>query len=66
MDKVIKSKRPLVITQNGKSAAILLSVSEYENMVEKIEVLEEIKLAKLQIKEELKVNHSTVKVRRAK
>lgn len=66
MDKVIKSKRPLVITQNGKNAAILLSVSEYKNMVEKIEVLEEIKLTKLQIKEELKVNHSTVKVRRAK
>ncbi|MBW7842948.1 MAG: type II toxin-antitoxin system Phd/YefM family antitoxin [Ignavibacterium sp.] len=66
MDKVIKSKRLLVITQNGKNAAKLLSVSEYENMVEKIEVLKEIKLAKLQIKEELKVNHSTVKVRRAK
>ena len=41
-DKVKKTKRPLIITQNGKSSAILLDVSEYQSMVDKIEVLEDI------------------------
>lgn len=50
LEKVNKNKRPLIITQNGKSAAILLGVSEYESMVEKIEILEDIKLAEEQIR----------------
>ncbi len=60
-DKVKKTKRPLVITQNGKSAAILIDVSEYESMVEKIEVLEEIKLAESQINSGLEISHQEVK-----
>lgn len=62
-DRVKKSKRPLIITHNGKSAAILLNVSEYEAMIDKIEVLEDIKLAELQIKEGLGVSHQDVKKR---
>jgi antitoxin YefM len=62
-DKVKKTKRPLVITQNGKSAAILLAVSEYEAMVDKIEVLEDIKLAETQISEGLGIPHIDVKKR---
>lgn len=48
-DQVRKTKRPLVITQNGKSSAILLDVSEYQQMVDKLEILEDIKLAESQI-----------------
>lgn len=66
LDKVKKNRRPLVITQNGKSAAILLGVSEYESMVEKIETLEDIKLAEDQIRRGLVVNHSIVKKRKLK
>jgi len=61
--KVKKTKRPLVITQNGKSAAILIDVSEYESMVEKIEVLEDIELAESQIKDGLVITHQDVKKR---
>jgi prevent-host-death family protein len=60
-DRVKKTKRPLVITQNGKSAAILIDVSEYESMVDKIEVLEEIKSAESQINKGLAVSHQEVK-----
>lgn len=60
-DKVKKTKRPLIITQNGKSAAILLDVSEYEAMLDKIELLEEIKLAEEQISKGLTVSHKDVK-----
>ena len=65
-DKVKKTKRPLVITQNGKSAAILIDVSEYEAMVDKIEVLEDIKLAEAQIQDGLGISHKHVKNRISK
>jgi prevent-host-death family protein len=62
-DKVKKTKRPLIITQNGKSAAILLDVSEYEAMIDKMEVLEDIKLAEAQIGKGLEISHQDVKKR---
>ena len=62
-DKVKKTKRPLVITQNGKSAAILIDVSEYEAMVNKIEVLEDIKVAEEQISKGMEISHQDVKKR---
>jgi prevent-host-death family protein len=62
-DKVKKTKRPLIITQNGKSSAILLEVSEYEAMIDKIEVLEDIKLAEAQISRGLEISHKDVKKR---
>jgi prevent-host-death family protein len=65
-DRVKETKRPLIITQNGKSAAILLDVSEYEAMVEKIEVLEDIKIANEQIRSGLGISHDNVKKRFAK
>jgi len=65
-DKVKKTKRPLIITQNGKSAAILLDVSEYEAMIDKIEVLEDIKLAESQISSALEISHKDVKKNLAK
>ena len=65
-DKVKKTKRPLVITQNGKSAAILIDVSEYEAMVDKIEVLEDIKLAEEQINRGMGIPHQEVKKKFAK
>jgi len=65
-DRVKKTKRPLIITQNGKSAAILLDVSEYESMIDKIEVLEDIKLAEAQISKGLEISHQDVKKKFAK
>lgn len=65
-DKVKKTKRPLIITQNGKSAAVLLDVSEYQDMIDKIEVLEDIKLAETQIGDGLAISHQDVKKRFSK
>ena len=65
-DKVKKTKRPLIITQNGKSAAILLDVSQYEAMIDKIEVLEDIKLAEVQINKDFEISHQDVKKRFSK
>ena len=44
------TKRPLVITQHGKGAAVLLDVGEYEAMQEKIELLQDIHISINQLK----------------
>lgn len=44
-----KEKKPIILTQHGKSAAVLLDVSEYERFTNKIEMLEDLLGAKLQV-----------------
>jgi prevent-host-death family protein len=41
-----KEKKPIVLTQHGKSAAVLLDVSEYERFTRKMEMLEDLLQAK--------------------
>ena len=50
IEQVHRTKRPLVITQHGKSAAILMDVQEYEAMLEKLDVLTDIGEAEEDIK----------------
>ena len=61
VQKVRKSKRPMVITQHGKSSAVLLGVEEYESLIEKLELLQEIHLAEKQIGEHKAIDHQAVK-----
>jgi antitoxin YefM len=42
IQQVQNSKRPVVITQYGKSAAVLIDVSEFESMSQRLELLEDI------------------------
>ncbi len=42
VQQVRETRRPLVLTQHGKSAAVLLGVDEYERMVETIELLRDV------------------------
>lgn len=60
-DKVKRTKRPLIITQNGKSSAILLDVSSYQSLINKLEVLEDIKLAEDQIAQGMEISHREAK-----
>ena len=50
IEQVNKTKRPLVITQHGKSSAILLDVREYEALLDKIELLSDLAGAEEDIK----------------
>lgn len=52
-----KTRRPLVITHHGKSAAVLLGVSEYEGLLQKMEILEDIRLAEDQLAQGRGVSH---------
>jgi len=60
-NKVKRTKRPLIITQHGKSAAVLMGVPEYEALLDKIEVLEDIRLAESQINERKGISNKEVK-----
>jgi len=56
-------KRPLILTQHGKSAAVLLDVSVYQAIMEKLELLEEIRTGEKQILEGQYLTHEQVKER---
>lgn len=61
IDKVRKTKRPLVITQRGKSAAIMMDVAEYEKLLEKLEVLTDIQTAESRIARGEGIEHEDAK-----
>jgi prevent-host-death family protein len=48
--QVNETHRPLVITQRGKGVAVLMDVTAYEAMQERIELLEEIHAAELELR----------------
>ena len=45
LKQVHDTKRPMIITQHGKGVAVLLDVNEYEDMQEKIELLQDIHMS---------------------
>jgi len=47
--QVQRSKRPVVLTHHGKSAAVLLDVGEYEALLHRIELLEDVERGESQI-----------------
>ena len=49
LEQVRATKRPLVLTQHGKSAAIVLDVDEYESLVEELELVRDIRQAKAEL-----------------
>ena len=61
IDKIQKTKRPLVITQRGKSAAVMLAVSEYEQLLDRLELLTDIQVAENQLNKGEGINHEDVK-----
>ena len=48
IDRLQKSRRPLVLTRNGRSAVVVLDAGEFERMVERIELLEDVQTAREQ------------------
>jgi antitoxin YefM len=47
--QVRETHRPLVLTQHGKSAAVLLDVREYERMLDTLELMKDVARAERQI-----------------
>jgi antitoxin YefM len=61
VQQVRRTRRPLVLTQHGKSAAVLLDVEEYERLVERAELLEDIAAAEAELDRGLGVEHEEAK-----
>lgn len=49
IEHVRRTGRPLVLTQHGRSSAVLLNVDEYERLVERAEFLEDVRTAEEQL-----------------
>jgi antitoxin YefM len=49
VEQVRVTQRPIVLTQHGRSAAVLLDVEAYERLVERVALLEDIRLAEEQV-----------------
>ena len=45
IEQVRESGRPLVLTQRGHSAAVVLDVTDYENMIDELELLRDVRTA---------------------
>jgi len=46
---VRETGRPLVLTQHGRGAAVLLDVRAYEALIEQVELLRDVRLAEQQV-----------------
>ena len=62
VEKVRGTKRPLILTQHGRSAAVLLDVSTYEELVEQADLLRDIRKAEGQIARGEGLPHAKAKV----
>jgi antitoxin YefM len=59
--QVHDTKRPVIITQHGKSVAVLLDAHEYETMQEKLELLTDIQVSLSQIEYGQDIDHEDAK-----
>jgi len=49
IEQVKSERRPLVITQHGKSSAVLIDVEDYQKLLDKIQLLEELSAARKEL-----------------
>jgi prevent-host-death family protein len=49
LEQIQDSKRPLVLTQRGHSAAVVLDVEEYDRLLDELETLRDIQSASEQL-----------------
>jgi antitoxin YefM len=60
LDQVRTSRRPLILTQHGKSAAVLLDVEQYEALLEELELVRDIRRARTELAEGGGIAHEEV------
>ena len=50
IERIRESGRPLILTQRGHSAAVVLDVAAFQEMLEEIELLRDVRTAEKQIR----------------
>lgn len=59
--QVNETHRPMVLTQRGRGVAVLVGVHQYQNMEERLELLEDIYRAEAQIEAGEGISHEKAK-----
>ena len=57
------TKRPVILTVHGRSAAVLLDVAEYETLLDQVELLQDVRTAEAELKSGRSVTHSRARER---
>jgi antitoxin YefM len=63
VQQVQGTRRPLILTVHGRSAAVLVNVAEYESLLDELELLRDVRTAEVQLKKGRGISHSTAKAR---
>jgi len=63
IDQLQKTKRPVILTQHGRSAAVVLDVEAYEALIEEVAVIRDIRTAEAQLDAGLGIPHEVVEKR---
>ena len=61
IERVRSTRRPLVLTQRGHSAAVVVDVGEYERLMDELELLRDIRVAERQVADGEAIPHTEVK-----
>lgn len=59
--QVQRTKRPVILTQHGRSAAVLVDASEYEALLDRAELLDDVRVAEDEVAAGRGVAHSRAK-----
>ena len=60
LDQVQKTKRPMILTQYGRSAAVLLDVAVYESLLDEVALLRDVRAGEEQVAVGEGAAHGTV------
>ena len=61
VEQVQRTKRPVVLTQHGRSAAVLLDADAFESMQDRLELLEDVYKAEAQLARGEGLSHTKAK-----
>ncbi|NOT09653.1 MAG: type II toxin-antitoxin system Phd/YefM family antitoxin [Gemmatimonadales bacterium] len=59
--QVQRTKRPVILTQHGRSAAVLVNAAEYEALVDRAELLDDVRAAEAEIEVGRGIAHGKAK-----
>ena len=63
VQQVNETRRPLLLTQHGRGVAVLVDVREFEAMQERLELLEDVRVAQQQFAAGKGIPHEEAKAR---
>ena len=63
LEQIHATKRPVILTQHGRSAAVLLDVGVYESLVDELAVIRDIGAAEAQLDAGMGIPHEVVEKR---